>query len=445
MKTEGKWILGSDYGVFSLNRIVSIYSDNLVSEHYSVLLEKAKDHREYLPDVEHTLVHYIKYYRFVLRIVIKNRESNTEDKEKDRLFSLYGAEMKNIIPVLADVYSDNKEVVDALKNFSNQIEKIEADLGTDTRRLYNIDGIIRKLLQLLQGSKEFPHTLLNDSNKIVSSSSFRRLQDKAQVFPLEEHDYARTRLTHTMEVASIACEISDIISRKKPWENGKKYSKYLPQKQTGILLGKTTNNAALIHDMGNPPFGHYGEDIIRKYFRDNWGNFTTIIDEKKIHIKDVIPEEDSRYYDFVSFDGNAQSLRVMSKLQRYRKGHPLELSAGILGAVIKYPFNSAEGSPKGKMGYFWSEKDVISQLESFGAYREHYRNPCSLILEAADDISYIVSDLDDAVKKGVINKELFEIELKKINDNDDPALVKFRNDYWTYIDKSILEDVEEVL
>ena len=442
---SSNWILGSDFGVFSLNRMVTVHKDKLVSDNFFNQLELAKDDKEYLSNIEHSLAHYFKVYWSTMQIIIEEeRRGEYDDTDKDLLMK-YGNNLVETIPYLIELYSENKEMVDSLKNLSVRIIDMTRNSHTlELRKLYNTRGIINSILKCLRDNDVLPHTLLNNYNKIVSSSSFRRLQDKAQVFPLEEHDYARTRLTHTMEVASIACEITDIIARIKPWDGfDKRYSKHVPQRETGVLLEKTVENASLMHDMGNPPYGHYGEQVIRDYFMKEWDRLDTTIEGKKVKINKVICKEGQMYYDFAAFDGNAQSLRVMTKLQRYRKGHPLELSAGVLGALIKYPFNSVEGSKKCKMGYFFSEKDVIKKLSLFGTFRENYRNPCSLILEAADDISYTISDLDDAVKKGIINKERFEIEIDKINNKDDPVLLKFKNDYLYYVKESVTNNVED--
>lgn len=99
-----------------------------------------------------------------------------------------------------------------------------------------------------------------DYDRIVGSSSVRRLQDKAQVFPLQKNDFTRTRLTHSMEVSAMARSL------------GKAVGKQIEQRTdsfTGDMtdeLAALLQTAGLIHDLGNPPFGHYGETVIRQWF-----------------------------------------------------------------------------------------------------------------------------------------------------------------------------------
>jgi len=101
----------------------------------------------------------------------------------------------------------------------------------------------------------------NDYGRLISSAPIRRLQDKTQVFPLEQSDYIRTRLTHSIEVSYIASSIGQSIEKilieKGDIEKGKKG-----------YLSSLLRVSGLIHDLGNPPFGHFGEEAIRKFFKD---------------------------------------------------------------------------------------------------------------------------------------------------------------------------------
>lgn len=101
-----------------------------------------------------------------------------------------------------------------------------------------------------------------DYHRIIGSASFRRLQDKTQVFPLDKSDFIRTRLTHSLEVSSFAKSLGQNIG-----ENilvYKKDSEFTPQMKEDIC--NILQCAGLIHDIGNPPFGHFGEDVIREWF-----------------------------------------------------------------------------------------------------------------------------------------------------------------------------------
>ena len=108
---------------------------------------------------------------------------------------------------------------------------------------------------------DYRHDFENDYDRIVFSAPFRRLQDKAQFFPLERNDFVRTRLTHSIEVAALARSIGVSIARKmlKESRTDKEYATYIP-----VIL----EAAGLAHDIGNPPFGHYGETTLQNAFRE---------------------------------------------------------------------------------------------------------------------------------------------------------------------------------
>lgn len=104
-----------------------------------------------------------------------------------------------------------------------------------------------------------------DYSRIVSSASFRRLQDKTQVFPLDSSDFVRTRLTHSLKVASVAKEL------------GKAVEQYLVDERDikldlAVNISDILMCAGLLHDIGNPPFGHFGETVIGDWYRENDGS-----------------------------------------------------------------------------------------------------------------------------------------------------------------------------
>lgn len=290
--------------------------------------------------------------------------------------------------------------------------------------------------------------LLTDYDRIIFASSFRRLQDKAQVFPLEKYDYARTRLTHSIEVSSVAAQIGNQIGYKLNTDVGSN------KKSNAFNFHHSSATVALLHDLGNPPFGHFGEDTIKSFFRNHWNNFilkdysknslgekkqTKNLDTSDYHetklteiFNPSIHMHHQMMNDFKYFDGNAQGFRVVNKLQFYKDDKSLNLTASVLAGSIKYPFCSIEGEKKEKFGYFYSEMDEVRFLEKIGTYREGKRNPIALILEAADDICNLTSDFDDAVKKGALTYELidrvFSTEVQFTN-----ALVKkFFEDFYKF-------------
>lgn len=260
-----------------------------------------------------------------------------------------------------------------------------------------------------------------DYHRIVSSASFRRLQDKAQVFPLEKFDFVRTRLTHSIEVASLARSLGrdlvQFVYKKEPCEN----IKYIPT----IL-----DCAGLLHDIGNPPFGHFGEQSIRDWFKVNLPKIY-FSKEKKYHFEhqdrkprkrsvseyrliDILSEQ--QLNDFYNFEGNAQTLRNATKLNYIIDENSLNLSYPLLATIVKYPVNSQNINKKNpikkKPGYFYSEEsdfeDIISCTKiNFGSMVT--RHPLTYLLEAADDISYLTDDIEDAFNK----KKLRVIDIEK--------------------------------
>jgi dGTPase len=239
-----------------------------------------------------------------------------------------------------------------------------------------------------------------DYSNVINSSAFRRLQDKAQVFPLERHDYVRTRLTHSVECATIAEELGiraiDII-------NSHKESGFIELCRNIPALLKT---AALLHDMGNPPFGHFGEDVIRDWFKENLGKIE--YDGQKLEA--IIGKKSQEYEDLINFEGNAQLLRLVTKLSMVNgcSDYGLDLTCALLATIVKYPVNSTEVDPKilskKKVGYFSSESNCFEIVQGRIELKSK-RHPLTFLLEAADDISYLTSDIQDAY-----HKRLFSIE-----------------------------------
>lgn len=250
-------------------------------------------------------------------------------------------------------------------------------------------------LRAVSGAKEKRRGsyILDDYLAITSSSAFRRLQDKAQVYSLESRDFARSRLTHSLEVAANCERIVANIDFARALGTG--------ASSIGEDCCYAVRCAGLLHDIGNPPFGHYGEAVIRSFFR-----------EKKNEKRNRGLIKKKLFQDFTDFDGNAQALRIVTKLQYFGEQTNLNLTACVLGAMIKYPFSSTNNYGKEKFGYYQSELEVAELLKASGVLVEFTCNPLSLILEASDDISYATADLEDAIHKGLLSFESFEMHLK---------------------------------
>ena len=268
-----------------------------------------------------------------------------------------------------------------------------------------------------------------DFDTVCNSTILRRLQDKAQVFPLEKEDYARTRLTHSIEVMAIA----ESLGMQARWFVLKNLdgflSKEINEKEKEILnkrvndIPKILGTAALLHDMGNPPFGHLGEQIIGDWFRDNLPRLTKRSDGKYV-VKDGGDAESTLAYklkgrraqDLIHFEGNAQLLRLVTKLNYVVDEDGMNLTFPVIATFIKYPCSSTTINKKvlskKKIGFFTAEEDKYKKItETLGL--ENCRHPLAFLLEAADDIAYLTADIEDAHKKGIITLDCLKEYLNK--------------------------------
>lgn len=256
----------------------------------------------------------------------------------------------------------------------------------------------------------------NDYSRVILSSYVRRMQDKAQVFPLAQNDFVRTRLTHSMEVSCFAKGLGLGVEKfmlarglLDEWQRG-----FIPS----IL-----ETAGLVHDIGNPPFGHFGEESIRSFFR----KLKTDETSKTGQAYQTLPPEQRA--DFENFDGNVQGFRILKSLAPNRHGDSFNLTFALLGTVVKYPFSSIDGNKKTenpfqkKFGYFCSERDAYQKITAELGLKAGQRHPLTYLVEAADDIAYSVCDIEDGCKIGLIRladlKERFkgtdgETELQRL-------------------------------
>lgn len=282
------------------------------------------------------------------------------------------------------------------------------------------DVLCKEILETGQLLKDFS----SEYNFLVSSSFFRRLQDKAQVFPLENGDFSRTRLTHSIEAMSTAEAlgnkvkdklINQVVSQFDSNDKTNENINYL-MKQINLFnrIPTILKTAAAIHDLGNPPFGHIAEEIISKWFKDNLkyfyvkNNVESVIfyKEKKIkgykQITQILSTEQKT--DLLNFEGNAQLLRIMSKLMKVNNNGGY--SYALYSACRKYTVNSSQVDKKAsiekhKVGFFQSEKNLIDKLEK-KILNIGKRTPLAFLLEASDDISYLTADIEDAMKKNIL-------------------------------------------
>lgn len=286
-------------------------------------------------------------------------------------------------------------------------------------------------------------TFQHDYDRLLFSTPVRRLADKTQVWPMDENDSVRTRLTHSHEVANLARSIGARVYRTEKTffdSNGIGHDVLLNVIQP-ILMA-----TGLGHDLGNPPFGHQGETAIGGWFerRKDWIFSKTGVDGEALGAAQLVPEE--LRSEFTQFDGNPQALRLLTRLQTHVDGLGLDLSAATLAAGLKYPVcfaNVDKKSPiKKKGGYFSSEKDVVDWVREKTGLREGQRHPLTWIMEACDDIAYSVLDVDDVLKKLVMSPDDVLVVLQR-NLQHDPTVNKLRNRFSDIEAKPLRPDAQQ--
>ena len=231
-----------------------------------------------------------------------------------------------------------------------------------------------------------------DLDRIVFSAAFRRLAHKTQVHPLSNNDHVRTRLTHSIEVASVGRSLGTIVGSHIASKLGK-------DSISPDTFGHVVQAACLAHDIGNPPFGHSGEDTIGRWFNDSEKSATIFgLDMEEVEKNDL------RY-----FEGNAQGFRILTQLEDHRWDGGLRLTCAVLSAFVKYPRSSVihripDDSYVGgkKVSFFESERHYFEAVASAVGVMQrnpqlHYwcRHPLAFLVEAADDICYAIVDIED--------------------------------------------------
>ncbi|WP_419813646.1 dGTPase [Bacterioplanoides sp.] len=245
--------------------------------------------------------------------------------------------------------------------------------------------------------RDFNHEMESDRGRALTSAAVRRLQQKTQVFPLETNAAVRSRLTHSLEVLQVGRYIGKKVLEKLE-QKGRLDEYYL----TGVTEGfiSAIEIACLLHDIGNPPFGHFGEEAISLWV----GNEVREQFDKRFH---SLSESEKYFQDLAEFEGNAQGIRILHSLQT------LNLTYTQLACLLKYTRPAYEQKPtdgnfvyrKKKAGFYLSEKNLVQELNSELSISEGCRFPLTYIMEAADDISYCIADLDDALDKGILTVE----------------------------------------
>lgn len=296
------------------------------------------------------------------------------------------------------------------------------------------------------------NSFLRDYDRIIFSSAFRRLQNKTQVFPLPGAIFVHNRLTHSLEVASVGRSLGKAVGdqiAEKYKQEGEGFIEFYRYELASVIA-----SACLAHDIGNPPFGHSGEDAIRAFFNGIEG------DTRKI-IHDALSENQRK--DFEYFEGNSNALRVLTHSYNEPEPGGYKLTYTTLASLVKYPCASSEGFNKKtgliatkKSGFFDPELNTYRQIANtlgipkIAGYENVYaRHPFVYLTEAADDICYRVIDLEDAHRLHIISLETFKemflpffdnqpevyntreyVEQKLANINDDNQKVQYIRARW---------------
>lgn len=249
-----------------------------------------------------------------------------------------------------------------------------------------------------------------DYDRLIFSSPFRRLQNKTQVFPLPGNIFVHNRLTHSLEVASVGRSL------------GAKLAQFIRQRGEQINhpelleeIGTIVSSACLAHDLGNPPFGHSGEEAISYFFSEGEG----------MYFKKLLTDEE--WADLSHFEGNANAFRLLTHSFNGRRPGGYTMTYTTLAATVKYPFESKASKNGYKYGFFQSEKEIYQEVaEKLGIIREgenplrYARHPLVYLVEAADDICYQIMDIEDAHKMRILSyDETTEILESYYDKNDD--------------------------
>ncbi|MEJ7807986.1 MAG: dGTP triphosphohydrolase, partial [Telluria sp.] len=217
----------------------------------------------------------------------------------------------------------------------------------------------------------------------------RRMQDKTQVFPLAESDYVRTRLTHSIEVASVGRSLGTLCGE---FILAKGQVPGMVSQDFGSIVAA----ACLAHDIGNPPFGHSGEDAIQSWFASEGGKYLEALSA---------PEQ----RDLLKFEGNAQGFRLVTRLQSSVNRGGFQLTYAVLAAYAKYPRGSYLPDPtrgyvsEKKFGFYTHDAgNFLAVAKGTGLVKKangtFARHPLAFLMEAADDICYSIVDLEDGYR-----------------------------------------------
>jgi dGTPase len=249
-----------------------------------------------------------------------------------------------------------------------------------------------------QDRKDDRSAFLRDFDRLIFSAPFRRLQNKTQVFPLPGSVFVHNRLTHSLEVACVGRSLGNNVARSLIEKKSVLNNTFISE------IGNIVSAACLAHDLGNPPFGHSGEKAIAAYFTDGNGQ----------KLQGMLNGGCAEWSDIINFDGNANAFRLLAHQFLGRRDGGFAMTYSTLASIVKYPYSSVYANGKHKFGFFDSEAGTYSKIaDELGIIRLsapgeplHYvRYPLVYLVEAADDICYLLMDLEDAHKLKYISTD----------------------------------------
>lgn len=228
-----------------------------------------------------------------------------------------------------------------------------------------------------------------DYDRLIFSAPFRRLQNKTQVFPLPGSIFVHNRLTHSLEVSCVGRSLGNNVAKALTEKHPELTGTHIEE------IGSIVSAACLAHDLGNPPFGHSGEQAIGTYFSEGAG----------LKLRKELTEEE--WNDLTHFEGNANAFRLLTHQFCGRRRGGFVMTYSTLASIVKYPFASTLAGQKAKFGFFQSETEDylriahelgLKQLSAKGESLRFARHPLVYLVEAADDICYQLMDIEDAHK-----------------------------------------------
>lgn len=257
-----------------------------------------------------------------------------------------------------------------------------------------------------------------DWDRIIFSSAFRRLQNKTQVFPLPEEVFVHNRLTHSLEVASVGRSLGKMIGEKlfkiEEIHSDDEARKFYRNSLKSVIAG-----ACLAHDLGNPAFGHSGEEAISKYFKKR-----DTKKEEDLAFKSLFSP--AEWKDLTTFEGNANALRIITMQQKGRFKGSFRLTYSTIGSILKYPCESLASQKniihRKKFGYFKIDEavflDITKELnmveDNVDGRISYKRHPFVYLVEAADDICYNIIDFEDAHRLRLLNYDTVRQHFEEI-------------------------------